>query len=916
MQKLGKYVVVRMLGAGGMGVVYEARDPTLDRAVAIKLLNDRADPERFKREAKLAARVGHANCVPIYHADEHDGQFYVVMELVVGQNASQYLDRHRPIPWQTATKLVIAAGRGLAAVHDAGLIHRDIKPSNILISKAGVVKLTDFGLARSVEKDGPSLTGDNAVGTPHYMSPEQCWNEPVDARSDVYSLGATYFVLLTGRAPYSAAHDLQVMFAHCNDPVPEPRAARPDLPEECAAVIHKAMAKAPADRYQTAREFVAALEAVLAMDPNPPTADLAVATPDIQIDDNATPIPNDPTRDATPRPERAELRPTRRKLLFALPALAAGGVGAYFLWRNTRPNNQPDGNGHAGGTGEPHPLPVFVPVRKVGGFVGAVAVSNDARWLAVGLVDPDANGVKLFDRSLGNAPEMWWQWRQSDCRGVGFSPDGTLLAASGGGSETLHAWSLTEKKPVEFRGPKTDGNVGQLAFSPDGKLLAASVLRPDELGANYFRLIRVWDVATRAHLRDIGPLKGEVRGLSFASDGTTLAVGVTGADLNVREVEVWNATDATKLKTLRNGGGPIGPRAAYARRARLLAITTANSAQLFFHPSYEPHPPEYISPAEPGAIALTDDGRLSALSVVDGIVIWDTDTGQARGTMEGHTEPIFALTFTTDGKTLISGSDDKSVREWTRILGKTRSHAGAAGVLVMQTPPPPRSLTVSEQDPDTPLAGLRLDRISTHMTTLQDAERFVMRYGRAIRGYVTAILRDPAEADEVVQELILGLLRRGGPSTWPGAGRFRDYLKTSARNAAITYLRKKGRNRATEFTPETHPDPDSTEAAADRAMVAAWQACVLDKVFRELDAHERKSPGNLCYTALKVYTEFPDEDSPRQAAIAAERRPTAHPGSIPQAGEPRAAPGGRVHPARSGRRNRSRDGRFGRGRTA
>jgi RNA polymerase sigma factor (sigma-70 family) len=146
-----------------------------------------------------------------------------------------------------------------------------------------------------------------------------------------------------------------------------------------------------------------------------------------------------------------------------------------------------------------------------------------------------------------------------------------------------------------------------------------------------------------------------------------------------------------------------------------------------------------------------------------------------------------------------------------------------------------------------------------------------MRYGRAIRGYVTAILRDPAEADEVVQELILGLISRGGPSTWPGAGRFRDYLKASARNAAVTYLRKKGRNRAAELTPEAHADPDSTEAAADRAMIAAWQACVLDKVFRELDAHERKSPGNLCYTALKVYTEFPNEDSPRQAAIASER---------------------------------------------
>ena len=172
---------------------------------------------------------------------------------------------------------------------------------------------------------------------------------------------------------------------------------------------------------------------------------------------------------------------------------------------------------------------------------------------------------------------------------------------------------------------------------------------------------------------------------------------------------------------------------------------------------------------------------------------------------------------------------------------------------------------------DSPLIGLRLDRISTHLTTLQDAERFILRYGKAIRGYVTAILRDTEEAEEVVQELVLGLLRRGGPATWPGAGRFRDYLKVSARNAAISFLRKKGRQRAAELAPDDHADPDSTEAAAERAMVAAWQGCVLEKVFRELDAHERKSPGNLCYTALKVYTDFPEADSTRQAAIVAER---------------------------------------------
>jgi RNA polymerase sigma factor (sigma-70 family) len=171
---------------------------------------------------------------------------------------------------------------------------------------------------------------------------------------------------------------------------------------------------------------------------------------------------------------------------------------------------------------------------------------------------------------------------------------------------------------------------------------------------------------------------------------------------------------------------------------------------------------------------------------------------------------------------------------------------------------------------DEPIAGIRLDQLSTHVATLEDAQRFVFRYGAAIRGYLNAILRDQTAAEEVMQELILAFLRRGGAHTWPRKGRFRDYLKTSARNAAITYLRKKNRQPiAAEL--DVRADPNSSDEVADRTMTGEWQRCVLNRVWRELESHERRSPGNLFYTVLQVVTEHPDDDSPRQAEIASER---------------------------------------------
>jgi serine/threonine protein kinase len=266
--QLGKYVILRQLGAGGMGVVYEAEDALLKRRVAVKLLPSSvaADPvalQRFLREAQAAARLNHPNVVAIHEIDQREGTYYIVMELVPGGTAQARLNDGGPLPWEEATRMAVEACRGLAAAHAAGLIHRDLKPGNLMYAADGSVKLADFGLAKVTGNADGSVTAlGQVMGTPHYMSPEQCRGEPLDPRSDVYALGATYYALLTGRPPYEAGTAVGILFAHCGSPIPDPRARNPGIPEACTAVVRRALAKEPAQRFASAAEMLAALEAL------------------------------------------------------------------------------------------------------------------------------------------------------------------------------------------------------------------------------------------------------------------------------------------------------------------------------------------------------------------------------------------------------------------------------------------------------------------------------------------------------------------------------------------------------------------------------------------------------------------------------------------------------------------------------
>lgn len=267
--RLGRYVVKGRLGQGGMGIVYEAEDTLLKRPVAVKLLPGEvsANPEalkRFLREAQSAAKLNHPNVVAIYDIGNSDGAHYIVMELVKGGSAQDFLRSRGRFSWSEATSVMIDVCRGVSAAHKAGLIHRDIKPANILRSADGTVKLGDFGLVKPVDCQATKYTQvGSVIGTPHYLSPEQGQGGRVDERSDIYSLGATYFALLTGQPPFPDKDPVQVMFAHCSRPIPDPRELCKEIPESCAAIIRKAMAKNRAERFADADSLLANLQAVV-----------------------------------------------------------------------------------------------------------------------------------------------------------------------------------------------------------------------------------------------------------------------------------------------------------------------------------------------------------------------------------------------------------------------------------------------------------------------------------------------------------------------------------------------------------------------------------------------------------------------------------------------------------------------------
>jgi hypothetical protein len=308
-----RYELGDLIGKGGMSSVWKARDRLLDRTIAIKILhphftNDAEYVERFRREARSVAQLSHPNIVTVIDRGEDAGRQYIVFEYVEGENLKQVVERSGPLPVRDALALALQMARALSFAHDRGLVHRDVKPQNVLLNADGQAKMTDFGIARSVDVEGVTITG-TVLGTSEYIAPEQARGQRVDALTDVYSLGVVLFELLTGNVPFHGESFVTVALRHVNEPVPDVLERRPDCPPRVALAVERAMAKNPSERFGSMAELIAELEACLGeLDP---------------ISEEATMIARRPV--APPRSRRRRAGRPRRRIgvLWPLAAVLA-----------------------------------------------------------------------------------------------------------------------------------------------------------------------------------------------------------------------------------------------------------------------------------------------------------------------------------------------------------------------------------------------------------------------------------------------------------------------------------------------------------------------------------------------------------------------------------------------------------------
>ncbi|MEU7694283.1 serine/threonine-protein kinase [Microbispora hainanensis] len=263
-RQLGDYTVEAVVGRGGMATVYRARDQRLGRAVALKVLapqlaHDDRFRDRFVRESRMVASIDHPNIIPVYEAGERDDLLFIAMRYVEGSDLRKLVQSEGPLPVGRANPLFVQIASALDAAHAHGLVHRDVKPANILVTQADHVYLTDFGLTKSSSAEAGLTSHGHFMGTPRYVAPEQIRGLPVDGRSDLYAFACVVYEALAGQPPFQRDTELALLYAHVSHDPPPLTPYRPDLPHAVNAVLTRALAKSPAERFETCQAFVSAL---------------------------------------------------------------------------------------------------------------------------------------------------------------------------------------------------------------------------------------------------------------------------------------------------------------------------------------------------------------------------------------------------------------------------------------------------------------------------------------------------------------------------------------------------------------------------------------------------------------------------------------------------------------------------------
>lgn len=706
--QIGQFEVLGKVGTGAFGTVWKARDPRLDRWVSIKIPRHRqldpAEADQFLREARAAAQLRHPNIVSVHEVGRDANLIYLVCDFVEGVSLADWLTRQRLSPHEAA-RLAAKLARALQHAHDAGVIHRDVKPQNILIDHAGEPHLTDFGLARR-EAGEVTLTLDGQLlGTPAYMSPEQARGEAhtADRRTDVYSLGAVLFQLLTGELPFRGNARMILQQVIQDDP-PSLRKLNAHVPRDLETITLKCLAKDPGRRYLSARELADELdrfakgEPILARRTGPavkawrwcrrkPALAIMGATlmlvsalglmgvlTQYQRARRSATAERAQRHHAEQVLEHLELQ--RAQELFARHNAAAGLASLAAVLRQDPANRAVANWLLAELTHRSWPFPVFEPLFHPAEVHYAEFNPDGTRVLTASM----DNAVRLWDAESGELVEPLLQHDPSAVERAGldrfqgnlkpivarFSPDGQWMA-SGSVDTIARIWAAPTGQPLTPPLAHPDW-VTAVQFSPDSTLLAT---------ASRDGIVRLWHVPTGEALDPQFHHASCVNFVEFTPDGARLLTGSDDAT-----ARVWEVAAGTPVgRPMRHGGvvkagqfSPDGRRVATASQDGTSRLWNARTG--------EPISPPLHHENQVVALAFSPDGCLLATASFDATVrLWDGLTGAPLGRPLEHGGTVRSLQFSPDGERLLTASEDQAARVWdprtSQLAGEVMRQQGA-----------------------------------------------------------------------------------------------------------------------------------------------------------------------------------------------------------------------------------------------